>query len=751
MFVLAPARTIAQSDVTEAVTGSVVEADFGEPVEGVVITIEGSDLEAATDEDGRFHFGSLPYGRITLVVDEPGFEPLRLALEEADLRNPVEIVLVWEDAADLTTTVIAPRPRTETVSTVHITTREIEAAPRRTAEDVLRLVPGLTLVQHGSEGKGHQFFLRGFDAIHGADLELTVNGVPVNEWSNVHAQGYIDLGIVIPEIVRSVVVTKGPFALHQGAFATAGTAEYQLGISPDDLGWRLQYTAGTTNRHRLFGAYSPDTGDGDELVAAEATHDEGFGENRRLDRVTAAGRVHLFDRPGEGTLSLFGAGGFSRFELPGVVRNDDVAAGRIGFYDTYDDASRGTSGRGMLTLGYELHRVGQDLDLAGYGGYRYLRLRENFTGFLIEPTDGDRRRQEQATWSCGFTGASTTSLAETLALRTGLGAHLDILDQREDKLGQALERHDTRRDLSGTQLAAHALLGLRWMPIDSIRVDAGSRMDMVYVAVTDDVADGSRGGGILVAVLPRATLRWRVFTDLLVVVAYGRGFRPPEARAFSEFDPERAGISTDVYQGGEPKITVSDAIEGGISWEPDSWYGMSLTGFATFIERESVFDHVSGVNLELNGTRRAGVELEIHSNPLSWLWLGADVTFADAKFVQSGNRVPNAPWLVGGVHAIVNHACGFRAGLRFLGIAPRPLPHGATGATLTMLDATLGYEWQWLRIELEVENLLNQQIREGEYHYASHWQPGAEPSDIPVLHTSAGPPLNARLTIGAAF
>lgn len=49
---------------------------------------------------------------------------------------------------------------------------EILLLPRRNAEDLLRSTPGLSLVQHGSEGKGHQFFLRGFDAGHGSDFEI---------------------------------------------------------------------------------------------------------------------------------------------------------------------------------------------------------------------------------------------------------------------------------------------------------------------------------------------------------------------------------------------------------------------------------------------------------------------------------------------------------------------------------------------------------------------------------------------------
>ncbi|HKY40289.1 MAG TPA: TonB-dependent receptor plug domain-containing protein [Polyangiaceae bacterium] len=143
----------------------------------------------------------------------------------------------------------APRDPIAASSTL-VTAREFSAMPRRSAEDALRLVPGVTVVQHGSEGKGYQFLVRGFDAQHGADFAVSVDGVPLNEWSNVHAQGYLDLGFVIPELISVVQVTKGPFTLKQGGFAMAGSADYHLGVAEEDRGLRTAYTLGSTNRHR---------------------------------------------------------------------------------------------------------------------------------------------------------------------------------------------------------------------------------------------------------------------------------------------------------------------------------------------------------------------------------------------------------------------------------------------------------------------------------------------------------------------
>jgi iron complex outermembrane recepter protein len=186
---------------------------------------------------------------------------------------------------------------------------------------------------------------------------------------------------------------------------------------------------------------------------------------------------------------------------------------------------------------------------------------------------------------------------------------------------------------------------------------------------------------------------------------------------------------------------------------PDARVSANVAGFATLLARESVFDHVSGLNLELNGTRRLGGEAVVTLLPTHWLRLSADVTAVDARFRSSGRRVPFAPWLSAGGRALLTHPSGVRAGVRFAALAPRPLPHGARGEALYMLDASVGYRVGWFDAQLACENLLFRELREGEYHFASHWsaRDGDTRSFVPTSQIVAGPPFNARLTLSATF
>src|SRR5690554_6959956 len=246
----------AQARAPGTLAGQVVEVgldDYG--VLLAEVRVAGTDLATTTDDAGNFRIDGVPDGPLELRVTAEDYAPLRVTISEVERRAPVLLGLSWAGAGAVAATTATQMPEQPTASTTRISAREMAASDRKNAEEILRQVPGLTLVQHGSEGKGHQFFMRGFDAIHGADLELTLDGMPLNEWSNIHAQGYIDLGIIIPEMLKSVVVTKGPFTLAQGPFAMAGSAHYHLGVPSENLGWRAAYTIGTTNRHRIFAGY----------------------------------------------------------------------------------------------------------------------------------------------------------------------------------------------------------------------------------------------------------------------------------------------------------------------------------------------------------------------------------------------------------------------------------------------------------------------------------------------------------------
>ena len=267
-------------------------------------------------------------------------------------------------------TVVRGRRPPSTAGARRIDDRQLAAAPRRTAEDLLRHVPGLLLVQHGSEGKGHQLFLRGFDAVHGSDVEVLLEDVPLNEPSNVHGQGYLDLAFLIPEVVSALEVSL--------------------------------YEAGTTSRHRLVGVWAPRDTPEDTFLAVEALTDEGFGDNRWTRRASALGQMRVWtEGAGPGRLDVLAAAYTGQFGMPGALRLED--ADRLGFHGSYlDDSHRGESARALAAVRWRTRLGIARVGVRSWLQARTLDLGVDYTGRLRAPEHGDRRHQHQDAGSGGL-------------------------------------------------------------------------------------------------------------------------------------------------------------------------------------------------------------------------------------------------------------------------------------------------------------------------------------------------------------
>ena len=75
------------------------------------------------------------------------------------------------------------------------------------------------------------------------------------------------------------------------------------------------------------------------------------------------------------------------FHSAAVLREDDYLAGRLGFYDTYDTTQGADTSRYSLS-GVLESRFGQRVVRNQiFGIARPMQLRENFTGFLLDPQE----------------------------------------------------------------------------------------------------------------------------------------------------------------------------------------------------------------------------------------------------------------------------------------------------------------------------------------------------------------------------
>ncbi len=121
------------------------------------------------------------------------------------------------------TVTAAATPRQAPVSIIRVTPAVITATVATNPWDLLRQTAGLEVHEQGQgPGFASDASIRGFSSDHSTDIALWIDGVPVNEPVNGHAEGYNDWSLLMPQAISSLEVLKGPTSAVYGNFAMAG-------------------------------------------------------------------------------------------------------------------------------------------------------------------------------------------------------------------------------------------------------------------------------------------------------------------------------------------------------------------------------------------------------------------------------------------------------------------------------------------------------------------------------------------------
>lgn len=121
------------------------------------------------------------------------------------------------------TVTAAATPRQAPVSIIRISPAVIASTQATSPWDLLRQTAGLEVHEQGQgPGFASDASIRGFSSDHSTDVALWIDGVPVNEPVNGHAEGYNDWSLLMPQAVSSMEVLKGPTSAVYGNFAMAG-------------------------------------------------------------------------------------------------------------------------------------------------------------------------------------------------------------------------------------------------------------------------------------------------------------------------------------------------------------------------------------------------------------------------------------------------------------------------------------------------------------------------------------------------
>jgi outer membrane receptor protein involved in Fe transport len=254
-----------------------------------------------------------------------------------------------------TTTTSAPADETITVpsgtepgaaSEITVGGSEINARPFSRPAEALEVTPGLIVTQHSGDGKANQYFLRGFNLDHGTDFAITVDGMPVNMRTHGHGQGYADLNFLIPELIDSIDIRKGPYFADEGDFASVGAAH--INLLSRISGSMASVTMGSFGYRRGLGMTSHKVGDGSLLVVGEVNTYNGPWENPDdLRKLNAMARYS--QGTGDDGFSLTAMAYSNGWNSTDQIPLRAIESGEIGRYGSLDPSDGGRSGRFSLS------------------------------------------------------------------------------------------------------------------------------------------------------------------------------------------------------------------------------------------------------------------------------------------------------------------------------------------------------------------------------------------------------------------
>ena len=618
---------------------------------------------------------------------------------------------------------------------------DLKFNPVNSSQEVLRSVPGLFIAQHAGGGKAEQMFLRGFDLDHGTDINISVDGMPVNMVSHAHGQGYADLHFLQPEVIETINFDKGPYNVSKGDLATAGYVAFK---TKDRMNDEVSLEIGQFNTQRLRAAFSfLDNPRQSFYVSSSFLSSDGYFDSpqnfKRYNLMTKYTQWNENSRFSV-ILSHFN----SNWNASGQIPQRAVDEGIIGRFGALDDTEGGNTGRTDLNL---LHQVtlnnGAFVKNNAWISYYQFNLYSNFTFFLNDPVNGDQINQKENRLLMGGNTEYIQSFrwgATNWRLNGGIGFRYDRID------GLALYHTVSRQrigtfalgDVGESNMYGYAGANIEW---GKWMFNPGVRLDYFtfdYVDKTLDVYTDPKVNKAIVS--PKLNFIYHLNSDWQFLLKLGKGFHSNDARVV-------------VAQDGKSVLPSAYGADLGILWKPLPFLMFNATAWFLWSEQEFVYVGDEAVVEPSGRSRRLGLDLglryQLHNN----LYFQADYTYSHARSVNEPggiNYIPLAP-----VHTLVaglNYQWkSLMAGVRcrYLGDRPADEAYSITAKGYFVTDLHASYTYKKVTIGTTIENLFDTAWNEAQF--STETRLFGEPGPVTEIHFTPGTPFNIKGFVTVRF
>ena len=477
---------------------------------------------------------------------------------------------------------------------------DFSTRPMSRVAELVEVVPGMIATQHSGPGKANQYFLRGINLDHGSDFSTFFDGMPVNWRTHAHAQGYMDLNFIIPEIIERVDFQKGPYFADTGDFSLAGSNSMKTYDALEE-GFS-EITFGSEQEIRLVTANSVDFYEGDLLYAFEHQQTNGhFDLDQDVRKYNGFLKYSgdIANIPSRITFSAYDSSWTSTNQVPQRA----VDSGLISRFGFIDPDLGGESSRYSLSANFELG----NWDLNLYSSAYAMSLINNPTYTLNDPVNGDEFEQEDERRLFGGALRHETDIdlfGFPVKRTFGVEARYDDVNELnlfntigKRRLGSIREDEAEEFSIGGFAEAQVSLT-------DQLRATLGVRLDY-YDFEVDALRPQNSGGDSDSLWQPNLGLAYRVNDNLELYANYGHGFHSNDVRAaVNTIDPVtlQATDAQDVLvegKGGELGFRY-DNLEG---------FNISIAAFQLRTDSELVFVGDAGTTEPSDPTSRSGIEI----------------------------------------------------------------------------------------------------------------------------------------------
>nr|WP_245303471.1 TonB-dependent receptor [Pseudorhodoplanes sinuspersici] len=628
---------------------------------------------------------------------------------------------------------------------------QINSMPIARPGEALEITPGLVVTQHSGEGKANQYFLRGFNLDHGTDLAITVDGMPVNMRTHGHGQGYADINFLIPELISSMLIRKGPYFADLGDFSSAGALDidYARRFQKNFVG----ATYGSFGYQRGLAIGSTPLGDGTLLSALEV-----HGYDGPWDVPDKVHKINGVVRYSQGTISdgftLTGMAYSNRWTATDQVAQRAIDNGVIGRFGSLDPTDGGRSSRYSLSTRWSRSTAATQSKVEAYAINSSMTLFNNFTYFLDDPVNGDQFSQTDRRTLMGLNAShlmkGRIGDVETENL-IGIQTRYDDIHLGLFKTAQRMTLSTVRDDaVREGSVGIYGQNTTRWT--DWFRTIVGLRGDFYGARVNSDIPEnsGSASAGIG---SPKVGVVFGPFAKTEIFLNAGMGLHSNDARGSTiTVDPNDPALPLQK----SPLLVRSRGAEVGIKSNAIQGLESSVALFMLNFDSELLFVGDAGTTEASRPSRRVGIEWTNRYAVTPWLSLDLDLAFTRARFTNddpAGNFIPGAPDAVVSAGLVFGKDTGWYGSAKLRYFGPRPLNEDDSVRSLasTVINARLGYKFEnGLRVQLDAFNLFNAKTNQIEYFYTSRL-PGEPLAGVDDRHVHPIEPTAVRLTLAGQF